>query len=213
MKKKAQGALAAVTGTDHGPDFDVEGHYDTWATAYDDDLLNEYGYIAPRIAADAFEPLVQDKTQPVIDLACGTGLVGRELNRRGYTCIDGLDLSQGMLTEAKSLGIYRELMQEDLTRRTSIQDGAYPSLICVGSFASGHLGPEHLREIIRVVRPSAPIVIYMNAEHFDVKNFPNTLNKLEDEGLWHGLSVKDSNYMDQIDRRGRLIVARSGKAT
>jgi len=53
----------------------------------------------------------------------------------------------------------------------------------------------------------------MNAEHFDVKNFPNTLNKLEDEGLWHGLSVTDSNYMDQIDRRGKLIVAISGKAT
>ena len=100
----------------------------------------------------------------VLDLACGTGLVGRELHRRGYTCIDGLDLSQGMLTKAESLGIYRELMQEDLTRRTSIQDGVYPSLICVGSFASGHLGPEHLREMIRVVRPSAPIVIYMNAK-------------------------------------------------
>ena len=43
MDKKPRGALAAVTGTDHGPDFDVEGHYDTWAGAYDDDLLNEYG--------------------------------------------------------------------------------------------------------------------------------------------------------------------------
>ena len=53
----------------------------------------------------------------------------------------------------------------------------------------------------------------MNAEHFDVKNFPDTLNKLEDEGLWHALSVGDSNYMNQIDRRGKLIVARSGRAT
>jgi hypothetical protein len=53
----------------------------------------------------------------------------------------------------------------------------------------------------------------MNAEHFDLKDFPGTLNKLEDEGLWHGLSVEDSNYMDQIDRRGKLIVARSGRAT
>ena len=212
-KETPRGTRCSNRDRPHGPDFDVEGHYNTWATAYDDDLLNEYGYIAPRIAADAFEPLVQDKTQPVIDLACGTGLVGRELNRRGYTCIDGLDLSKGMLTKAEGLGIYRELMQEDLTRRTSIQDGVYPSLICVGSFASGHLGPEHLREIIRVVRPSAPIVIYMNAEHFDVKNFPGTLNKLEDEGLWHALSVEDSNYMDQIDRRGKLIVARSGRAT
>jgi hypothetical protein len=67
--------------------------------------------------------------------------------------------------------------------------------------------------MIRVVRPNAPIVIYMNAEHFDLKDFPGTLNKLEDEGLWHGLSVEDSNYMDQIDRRGKLIVARSGRAT
>jgi len=106
-------------------------------------------------------------------------------DRRGYTCIDGLDLSKGMLTKAEGLGIYRELMQEDLTRRTSIQDGVYPSLICVGSFASGHLGPEHLREIIRVVRPNAPIVIYMNAEHFDVKDFPGgTGFRLRTQTIW-----------------------------
>ena len=53
-----------------------------------------------------------------MDFACGTGLVGEALVEDGYEEITGIDISQRMLDQAKSKGVYSnlekiELCQED----------------------------------------------------------------------------------------------------
>ena len=54
-----------------------------------------------------------DSLGSIIDLGCGTGLVGAEINQ---VCahLKGLDLSQKMLFEAKRKGIYDELIKQDI---------------------------------------------------------------------------------------------------
>ena len=44
---------------------------------------------------------VQKNQVKVMDLGCGTGLVGQYLYEKGYTNVDGIDASQGMLNESK----------------------------------------------------------------------------------------------------------------
>lgn len=114
--------------------------YEPWAQSYEEELISEYGYIAPRIAADAFAQASAELDGPVIDFGCGTGLVGVELAQRGYQHIDGIDISPAMLEQAKAKGAYRQLLQADLSVRTTIADNAYASAIAVGCFGSGHLG-------------------------------------------------------------------------
>ena len=206
MSSRPEGKLAAAS--DQHQTIDPQEHYDSWAADYDSELLDTYGYVAPQIAAGAFVTVAPDRQASIIDLGCGTGLAGRELSTRGYSKIDGLDISPGMLAEARRLGIYRQLLQGDLTKRTAIPDATYDALISVGAFGGGHVGPENLRELIRVVKPGAPMVIYLNAQPFKEHNYARTFHELQLAGFWEVQKIEASNYMDALDRPGRLVIAR-----
>lgn len=204
-KKKPSGALATVS-SQKGY-VDPKKVYDDWSSAYDGDLIDQYGYVAPQIAADEFVRRVGDKSSAIIDLGCGTGLAGRELRRRGFYRVDGADISTGMLAEARRHGVYRQLFTADLTKRTSIPDGAYDAVISVGAFGNGHLKADALPDFIRLVKPGGLLVLYVNAAPFIAEDYPRDLNTFELAGLWRVLKIEASNYMDALDRPGRLIVA------
>ncbi len=205
-KKKPSGALATVSSQDGY--VDPKRVYDNWSAVYDADLIDEYGYVAPQIAADEFVERVHDRAATIIDLGCGTGLAGRELRRRGYYRVDGADISTGMLAQARSHGVYRQLFAADLTKRTSIPDGAYDAVISVGAFGNGHLKAAALPDFIRLVKPGGFLVIYLNARPFLAEDYARDLHALELAGQWRMEKVEASNYMETLDRPGRLMVAR-----
>ncbi len=205
-KKKPSGALATVSSQDGY--VDPKRVYDNWSAVYDADLIDEYGYVAPQIAADEFVQRGHDRAATIIDLGCGTGLAGRELRRRGYYRVDGADISTGMLAQARSHGVYRQLFAADLTKRTSIPDGAYDAVISVGAFGNGHLKAAALPDFIRLVKPGGFLVIYLNARPFLAEDYARDLHALELAGQWRMEKVEASNYMETLDRPGRLIVGR-----
>ena len=43
----------------------------------------------------------------MLDVACGTGVVGEEVREAGYTMVDGLDPSRAYLEGAMDRGIFR----------------------------------------------------------------------------------------------------------
>ena len=187
--------------------------YDDWAGDYEKDLTGEGGYIAHRIAVDGFVEACPDRRLSIIDLCCGTGLVGKALADLGYTTIDGLDISSKMLVEARKKGVYERLFQGDLTDRTAIADAVYDAVLCVGAFAAGHLGPKNLGELIRVAKPGATIVLFMNGTPYAEDDYPSHFRRLEKAGLWRVERTKCSNYIREIDRPdcghpGWLVVGR-----
>lgn len=182
--------------------------YDEWSHNYENDLLNNLGYNAHIIVADALAGLLPNRQAPIIDIGCGTGLVAHELNRHGFTTIDGIDISEDMLAHAKAKTIYGNLVIGDMNARTSILNNSYDAAICAGSFAPGHLGPESYREIIRFVRKGSPIAIFMNGVHFVSDNYEGHIRTLEQEGLWDLIEITEHNYMSSLDRPGRLIITR-----
>ena len=93
--KKAYGVKSAA---------DVVELYDSWADDYDTELLDELGYVAPRLTAEAFCRHVPDTNALILDVGCGTGLVGKELHDAGYTHVDGLDISNEMLEIGRAHG-------------------------------------------------------------------------------------------------------------
>lgn len=206
MPSTPEGKLAAAS--NQNQTIDPREHYDAWAADYDSDLLDTYGYVAPRIAVGAFVTVAPERAASIIDLGCGTGLAGRELAARGYTRFDGLDISPGMLARARGLGIYRQLLKGDLTKRTAIPEASYDALISVGAFGGGHVGPENLREFIRVVKPGASMVIYLNAQPYEEHDYPRSFRELQLAGFWEVQKIEASNYMDALDRPGRLIIAK-----
>lgn len=87
----------------------VKALFDGYASRYDDHMTQQMGYVVHRLLADKLKTLMRPPAV-VLDLGCGTGLVGAELE--GFELI-GLDLSQPMLDAAKKRG-YQTLVQGEL---------------------------------------------------------------------------------------------------
>jgi len=209
-RKQAEGKLAQVTGKDVS--INPADHYNAWAETYEHDLLGQYGYRAHRIAARAFADLITDRSAAIIDVGCGTGLVGLELQKFGFAHIDGVDISEKMLDQAQATGIYHKLILEDAEETSSVPRVSYAGAICVGSFGVGHLGPQAVGQLISMAKPEAPIVIFMNAEPYIDEDYEMHLRSLEHDGVWKILRIEDHNYMDALERPGKLIVALRSEA-
>jgi SAM-dependent methyltransferase len=206
--KPLSGFVAKLTAM-RGPG-DTLDVYEEWAPSYEGDLLSEYGYVAPRIAVDAFVEACAEQDTHIIDFGCGTGLVGVELAERGYRSIDGIDISPAMLEQARGKSVYRELIEQDLSTVTTLDDSSYGAAIAVGCFGSGHLGPEHLGELIRPVSESGIIVLYINAIPYVEDDYLTHFRRLEAKRWWTLLKTEQSNYMESLERPGWVVVARRG---
>ena len=205
-RKQPEGKLAQVTGNE--VHIDPELHYDDWADSYDKELLEEYGYCAHEIGAKALAETQIPFDSPILDVGCGTGLAGVELSRFGYTKIDGLDVSAGMLERARNQGTYRQLFQKRIGVDNLSELPSYKGILCVGSFGLGHMEQEDIIRLIDLAAANASIVIFMNAEPFHAQNYEATIERLSLDGLWRVEAIEDHNYMSELERPGKLIVGR-----
>jgi len=129
--------------------------YDDWCDKYDEDLVLVGNYTGHIKCVEAFLKLELNRNISVLDLACGTGLLGGEVGQHGYELVDGLDSSLGMLGQARKQGIYRDYilaMVEELGS-IPINDETYDVVMCSNGFAPGQIYPSAIPEILRVMRP------------------------------------------------------------
>jgi predicted TPR repeat methyltransferase len=136
---------------------EVADRYDEWAQSYDADLAS-WSYQAPTVVADvvvAGHPTAGS----VLDVGCGTGLVGRALRARGYAGrILGLDISRASLVVAKQGGAYDELEHADLQQRLPIEDDSVGAIACVGVMTYLPDVEAVWREFARAVQPGGLVV-------------------------------------------------------
>jgi predicted TPR repeat methyltransferase len=210
MAKQLDGYVKRLTAM--GPGETTLEIYEDWAASYESTMIEQYGYLAPRIAADAFEQICPDKQAQVLDMGCGTGLVGVELHARGYQNIDGLDIAQAMLDEAGAKQVYGELLSGDMTKPLDLGGRIYDAAIGVGCFGNGHVGPEHLAELVTSVRPGGALVFYLNGIPYEEDDYAGHFRTLEDAGAWAVSLLEQSNYMAELDRPGWVVAARRGGA-
>jgi SAM-dependent methyltransferase len=181
--------------------------YDDWSAIYDNHLHQDFGYISPQIAARALAETVARRDIAIIDYGCGTGLVAEALRREDFTAIDGIDISQGMLARARDKRVYRHLACGDLTAAIALADSSYDAGTCIGSMGAGHVSAAQLPEMLRPLRPGAPLVIIMNGAYYQSGGFAAAFHELESAGAWQIRRLEEFNYMTELDRPGWLLVA------
>jgi SAM-dependent methyltransferase len=181
--------------------------YDDWSGSYDHHLIEEFGYISPDIAAQALSDEVEEDEVAIIDYGCGTGLVGQSLNQQGFEIVDGIDISEGMLQQAREKQVYRNLIRGDLTTRIALDDAVYDAATCIGSMGAGHVGADHIPELLRPLRAGALFVIIMNGMYYAAGGFDRAFRQLESDSLWRVRRLEEFNYMTQLERPGWLLVA------
>jgi len=156
--------------------------YGEWADTYDTGFVEREGYVVYLRVAEIFLRQRSRINGAVLDVGCGTGIVGVELRKGGIEIIDGVDISPPMLAEAgkkrnkDDVPVYRNLVAADLTKTLDLPDNQYAGLVSAGTFTHGHLGPEPLDELWRVAAPGAHCAISVRSTHFESAHFGEKLS-------------------------------------
>lgn len=159
---------------------ELAANYDKWAGCYETDLE---GHAGP---ADAVEQCLNyvAKTARILDAGCGTGLVGQLLNAQGYYHLEGLDLSTGMIAQAKQKGCYQAFYQMALGETLDIASDSFDAVISVGVFVMGHARSTSFNELIRITKPRGHIIFTLRPEFYENTDFKTTMQQLENTGGW-----------------------------
>lgn len=143
--------------------------YADWAETYDSDFADDMGYLMPAHVAELYA--ANGGEGPVLDIGAGTGLVAERMAKHGIAPVDATDLSQEMLDVAAGKGVYRDLFAGDVTAVLPRADDSYAGAVSAGTYTNGHVGPEGLSEVLRLVRPGGLCVLAINAHHWEAKGF------------------------------------------
>jgi len=176
-----------------GPE-ELESIYKNWAVQYEDDVLGMIGYIGHAITVELLLKYLVDCQARILDAGCGTGLVGKILSRQNYRNIVGVDFSQEMLDQAIHKGVYQSLELADLTKNFTWDDNSFDSIICAGTFTCGHVGPNALKEMVRVTKKGGYISFTVREQEWDSAPYAKVMAELEKGGKWQRIEQSFTEY-------------------
>jgi len=188
-------------------DEDLQVVYKEWAPAYDHDNDNLLGTVSQPLSVQIFQEYIKDKSLRIIDVGCGTGLVGVELEKGGFSNFDGIDISQEMIDIAKQRG-YSKLLIGSLNDSLPCENNEYDAALCVGVFTHGHVSSDRLDELIRIVKPGGIICFTVNEGVYDSYGFDSKIKNLESTNIWKILEIRKSDYMTKKNIKGIYCVVK-----
>ena len=167
---------------------EVAARYDAWARSYDDDLTS-WSYRAPAVVAETV--LTRNPgAGSVLDIGCGTGLVGRALRAGRFEGrIQGLDISQESLDIAGQGGAYDSLERADLQQRLPVETDSIDAVTCVGVMTYLPDVESVWRELARVARSGGLVVVTQREDLWPARQCQAVVDRLRDEGVWTPVEI------------------------
>uniref|UniRef100_A0A8C6UXD3 Methyltransferase domain-containing protein n=1 Tax=Neogobius melanostomus TaxID=47308 RepID=A0A8C6UXD3_9GOBI len=171
----------------------VPQSYDQWADNYNTDCSN-LGYKAPVCTAEVLMKhftLSPDQAR-VLDLACGTGLVAKQLSSLGFRHFVGVDASQPMLEKARLTGLYQDLHQVLLgTEPLPVNSGEFDVVTMTGCLYRKYVPVEVIRELCQVAKPG---IRHGCGSSLEGVWHLREMDRMEEEGLWKKLEVLQEEH-------------------
>ncbi|CAN5593368.1 hypothetical protein BH09PSE5_BH09PSE5_31750 [soil metagenome] len=134
------------------PGFYVEALFDDYADQFDEHLVGVLGYQAHAVLVRQLQVLVAAEdgasaaSRPArfaatLDLGCGTGLCGKLVKPLTDRLV-GVDLSSQMMERAKALGVYDQLVHEDIAAFLHATGESFDLIVAADVFIyTGDLAP------------------------------------------------------------------------
>jgi ubiquinone/menaquinone biosynthesis C-methylase UbiE len=94
-----------------------------------------------------------------------------------FNNIIGLDYSVDMLKIAKSKKIYKKLIQESLSKKTTLRSNQLDVVLCTGVLTSGHVGAKAINELIRVTKNRGYLILSIAENIYEKLGFKKKIEK------------------------------------
>ena len=182
-------------------------YYQDWTkkNKYNQDMVN-WKYTAPQETVLVLKKYALNNKCKILDAGCGTGLVGIELKKCGYSNIVGVDFSQNML-DLIPQGIYKKIEKVDLNKPLKFKTNMYDVVMCVGTFTYGHVKPQALDELIRITKNGGLICFTINEGIYEEYGFDNKIKELTNNKLWNVKEFFKSDYIVNKDVNAWLCLS------
>ena len=175
--------------------------YRDWAEKYDYDNDHVLGTVSQPKSVALLSTRLKDKSVKIIDIGCGTGLVGKNLKAEGFHYFDGIDISEDMLSIAKSRG-YTNLFLGSLNKQLPVLTDFYDCAMCIGVFTHGHVSSDRFNELCRIIKPGGYVCFTVNEGVFDKYGFKEMITKFEANNRWNVISLFKDDYMTLENVKG-----------
>ena len=178
---------------------EVMKYYDEWGEGnkYDQDMV-DWNYTGPKETSEVLIKYEKNKEAKIYDAGCGTGLVGVELQKYGYSNFYGADLSQKLL-DLVPKGLYQKLDKVDLNKPIQEEDNFFDAVMCVGTFTFGHVKPPALDEFIRITKNKGYVCFTINEGIHEEYGFDKKIEQLNKDKKWKEVEFFKSNYIASKD--------------
>ncbi|MFL2802548.1 MAG: tetratricopeptide repeat protein [Paracoccaceae bacterium] len=185
----AKHMLAALTGetTTTAPRDYVEGLFDNYAVKFESALVESLEYQIPRLITEMIiKESNLDLLGSIMDLGCGTGLLGAEI-KNFCAYLEGIDLSDKMLDKAREKDIYNKLIKDDIISFLSNKSLNFDYFISTDVFI--YIGD--LSNVFRLIKSRNKTAgkLAFSTEHYDGEGF-----FLEKSGRYS----HSKNYIDSL---------------
>lgn len=164
--------------------------YDQWASAYEKDLMENFGWFGPSEAVTKAVQFVPTSAR-VLDAGAGTGLVGQLLNEHGYLNLVAMDISPGMLNRARKKNVYSAYHQMTMGEPLDFPSNYFDASLSVGVLTVGHAPATSLYELVRIVRKGGHIIFTLRPDLYENGGFREIQTELEVDGKWELREVSD----------------------
>ena len=181
--------------------------YDQWADSYDADIERQQ-YCTPGRVAAALARHLQDKATPVLDFACGTGLSGQALHNAGFSCIDGIDLSEKMLSKARDKGVYRSLTPCEADAPFKAATEAHQAITATGAIGVGAAPIECLSQAFDNLPSGGLLCVSLNDHTLEDPRYEAVIADAVTDGTVEVLESEYGEHLPQINLGARVYVIR-----
>lgn len=182
--------------------------YAKWAEEYDQQMVDKLNYVSPGLIAEKMMSCLDNKNARILDIGCGTGLTVWALVEHGFNNLHGIDLSRDMVEMANAKGFYQDLKVGDINLPLDYEDDSFDGVISSGTFTHGHVGPEPLNEICRILKAGGILACTVHRDLWESMGFLNMFKQLENQSVLQCLSLEMNRYYDGNDPEGWFCIYR-----
>lgn len=179
--------------------------YDRFATEYDAEVTAQ-GYATPGRIADALAAALHDRAAPILDFGCGTGLSGAALAKRGFTTIDGRDLSPEMLALAGARGVYRSLATTGDGPTLGDIKGPYAAIVACGVIGAGAAPLPVLDTLLDASTPGALLAFSFNDHTLEDPSYEARVARAVASGEARQLFRQDGPHLPGLNMNAVVYV-------